>query len=340
MRRVKAIYVGAAAMGLCALWAAPSAALDPTKCKAKINSKDGVIFVETKAVSGTLLWGPEAGKEIYPLFNTSGVCVNPDPKKCELGAAATPERLYAPEGCTVYLKDTGDSSTCSAYIKKCVPGRRPCPSDMVAVGGFCIDKYEASVWNSPSGGTQYGAATDDYPCTDNGQNCTTIYARSVSGVMPSQYMTWFQAQQACQNVGKRLPTNAEWQQAVAGSPDPGGNNGTTDCNTDAAGAAVNTGSRSSCKSAAGAFDMVGNLWEWVADWVPKSTTCPFWGAFSDDVHCFAGADTGANTGPGALLRGGDFNDDTYAGPLAVGGGIQPFTLGGGLFNGVGFRCAR
>ena len=122
-------------------------------------------------------------------------------------------------------------STCSAYIKKCVPGRRPCPSDMVSVGGFCIDKYEASVWDSPTGTTQYGVGVDDYPCSDNGQNCTNIYARSVAGVLPSAWITWFQAQQACHNVGKRLPTNAEWQQAVAGTPDPGPDNGTTDCNT-------------------------------------------------------------------------------------------------------------
>jgi signal transduction histidine kinase len=42
--------------------------------------------------------------------------------------------------------------------------------------------------------------------------------------------------------------------------------------------AVATGSRSSCKSARGAFDMVGNLYEWVADWVPRSTACGTWSA--------------------------------------------------------------
>jgi formylglycine-generating enzyme required for sulfatase activity len=58
---------------------------------------------------------------------------------------------------------------------------------------------------------------------------------------------------------------------VAGTPDPGPDDGTTDCNTASVFTAVATGSRSSCESSDGAFDMVGNLFEWVADWVPRST---------------------------------------------------------------------
>ena len=122
-----------------------------------------------------------------------------------------------------------------------------------------MDKYEASVWRVPNptttnkglvakiqqgeataalltagGATLLGTTTDDYaPCADSGQNCTNdIYAVSLPGVTPSAFITWFQAQQACKNAGKRLPSNAEWQAAVAGTPDPGPDNGTTDCNTD------------------------------------------------------------------------------------------------------------
>ena len=42
---------------------------------------------------------------------------------------------------------------------------------MVTAGAVCIDKYEASVWSSPTGGTQSASTTDDYPCDDNGQDC-------------------------------------------------------------------------------------------------------------------------------------------------------------------------
>jgi formylglycine-generating enzyme required for sulfatase activity len=237
-----------------------------------------------------------------------------------------------------------------------------CTKDMVKSGSTCIDTYEASVWRVPdplgtnkrlvrkikagrataallsaAGATQLGTAGDDYaPCTADGQNCTNdIYAVSLAGVTPSAYITWFQAQQACKNSQKRLPSNAEWQAAVAGTPDPGPDNGTTDCNTNSAFAAVNTGSRSSCVSADGAFDMVGNLYEWVADWVPASTVCPGWGGFSNDQMCLSGASTTAN-GPGALLRGGAFNNGTVAGPFAVIGSL----LASDSNNNVGFRCAR
>ena len=97
---------------------------------------------------------------------------------------------------------------------------------------------------------------------------------SLPGVTPSANVTWFQAQAACKNAGKRLPSNAEWQAAVAGTPDPGPDNGTTDCNTASAfnGGRHRLAQRPACRRD-GAFDMVGNVYEWVADWVPRSTAC-------------------------------------------------------------------
>src|SRR5215470_7582356 len=136
---------------------------------------------------------------------------------------------------------------------------RQCAADAVVAGTICLDRYEASVWRVPNptttnailvrriqlgratqadlmagGATQLGTASADYaPCADSGQNCTNdIYAVSLPSVLPSANITWFQAQQACKNARKKLPTNAEWQAAVAGTPDPGPDNGTTDCKTD------------------------------------------------------------------------------------------------------------
>jgi formylglycine-generating enzyme required for sulfatase activity len=239
---------------------------------------------------------------------------------------------------------------------------RKCPGDAVVAGTVCLDTYEASVWRVPDstttnlflvrkiqqgkatradltagGATQLGTASDDYaPCANNGQNCANdIYAVSLPSEIPSANISWFQAQEACANAGKRLPTSAEWQVGANGTPDPGPDNGTTDCNTTSGAGVANTGSRSACVSARGAFDMVGNLEEWVADWVPRSTGCPNWASFSNDGMCLSGASTTAN-GPGALSRGGSFVDGTKAGPLTVLGGRLPsFSL-----SLIGFRCAR
>jgi formylglycine-generating enzyme required for sulfatase activity len=208
------------------------------------------------------------------------------------------------------------------------------PSDeMIWVGGVCIDKDEASIWDAPVGGNQIiGTSPEDY-CDRTGQNCDSIYARSVAGVEPALFITWFQAQQALANSGKRLPTNAEWQMAARGTPDDTGQE-TTPCNTRSE-RLQNTGASPGCVSDWGAFDMVGNVWEWVADWVPASTTCVGWGSLSDDFMCLAGASTTA-TGPGAIIRGGWYSDGSSAGPLAIWGLFQPNLSG----PGIGFRGAR
>src|SRR6266540_6583615 len=73
------------------------------------------------------------------------------------------------------------------------------------------------------------------------------------------------------NAGKRLLTNSEWRVAAFGTPDPGATgDGVTTCNTAAAGLMA-TGSARSCLSGVGVFDMIGNLWEWVADWIQGDT---------------------------------------------------------------------
>jgi hypothetical protein len=166
-----------------------------------------------------------------------------------------------------------------------------CPPDSVKVGNVCIDLYEASVWSIPpsnkklvkkvqagtatlalltaGGATQLSPSTScgpsfpaNFPASGQwspvaGSNPPSpgVYAVSIAGVRPSACVTWFQAAQACRLSGKRLVTNLEWQDAAAGTPDPGTDNGTSDCNISAAGDAVNTGSRSSCKSSWGVFDM-------------------------------------------------------------------------------------
>jgi len=161
-------------------------------------------------------------------------------------------------------------------------------------------------------------------------------------VHPSACITWFQANQACLLSGKRLLTNREWQGAAAGTPDPGTDNGTTDCNISAAGDAVNAGSRSSCKSSWGVFDMVGNVDEWVADWADRANVgCTDWttqtGIAGGDFSCFGGNGSGGfNQIPGALVRGGGFGNGMFAGVFAVDSSFVPSSSIG--FR--GFRCAR
>jgi formylglycine-generating enzyme required for sulfatase activity len=238
-----------------------------------------------------------------------------------------------------------------------------CAPDAVQVGPTCVDTYEASVWSIPAantklitkvqagtatladltagGATQVGPSVSCSPFSAfpssfdlTGNWTAPLYAASIAGVSPTACATWFQAEQACALSGKRLLTNQEWQRAAAGTPDPGTDNGTTDCNISAAGGPVNTGSRAACVSNWGAKDMVGNVWEWVGDW-GEAWDCITWsGTFGSDVSCRSGIPLGG-TIPGVFGRGGAWFNGTAAGVFAVGG-----ALASDAGNEVGFRCAR
>lgn len=145
--------------------------------------------------------------------------------------------------------------------------------EVVAVGDFWIDRYELSVWDTPScDGTQFGADVDDYADAlfwPNGNWDAPLYACSLEEVVPATNITWFQAQQVCELSGKSLCTNAQWQAAVV-------NVAISACNTGGHGegyvggepglTGALDGGGDGCVSNWGAMDQVGNLWEWVADW--------------------------------------------------------------------------
>jgi sulfatase-modifying factor enzyme 1 len=226
-----------------------------------------------------------------------------------------------------------------------------CAPSSVPVGAVCVDKYEASVWETTdaaviakiragtvtlaelqaAGAVQRGAASDDYGagCPDSGNGCVNFYAVSIAGVTPSRFVTWTQAAAAARNAKKRLLTNAEWQAAALGTPDAG-----PPCVIDPGNTQPGPTGTAGCVSDTGVFDMVGNVSEWVADWFPRSTACPPNPFGLPDYNCIGGADTLA--GPGALWRGGAFSFGTNAGVFAISSENVPSFSN----DRIGFRAAR
>jgi formylglycine-generating enzyme required for sulfatase activity len=242
---------------------------------------------------------------------------------------------------------------------------------MVRVGDFWVDRYEASVWSGVEcEGTPYGESPglDDYPAAfpDNGNvvpPAAVPFACSRVEVPPSAMLTWFQAAQACVAAGKELVTDAQWQAAVAGTVDPGANDGGVNagCNTAttsgvvrATGFAGGTPAQpGTCVSLWGVEDMIGNLWEMTADW--HSTGLPWqdsaftdsagahpWpaGYGTDGTYNLNGRATGPNGWqdgrPAMAMRGGDFGSGADAGAFALSLSEGPDAFGAT----VGFRCAR
>jgi hypothetical protein len=250
-----------------------------------------------------------------------------------------------------------------------------CPADAVSAGPTCVDKYEASLWTIPAkstrlinkvrqgkakladltegGATQLGAAPNccqqvdpNYGnCLDNpygagfpfsGNWTSPVYAVSVAGTLPSGCVTYFQAEQACALSGKRLVTNNEWQRAAAGTPDPGTDDGTTDCNVLSPAFSL-TGARSTCQSSWGAYDMVGNVDEMTADWdeLFNKVSANYGPQFGGDLSAIGG-DGNAAVFPAPIIRGGAAFSGAGAGVFAA---RTSFGAGAAIRE-VGLRCAR
>lgn len=132
-------------------------------------------------------------------------------------------------------------------------GSGACPAGMVAlkVDGevLCADAYEASP--SAKCPNQSPRSVLQSEQNMNAENC---YAASVKGAQPWSFISLPQAQRACAAAGKRLPTSDEWYHIALGT-DP------TLCVTK--GDTPRGTGDAQCISTIGAFDLIGNVWEWV-----------------------------------------------------------------------------
>ena len=106
------------------------------------------------------------------------------------------------------------------------------------LGDYCIDRYEAVIATQDFAeagceegvGRRYGEngpGGDDYPAgfpdTVNQANQTEPLYACVNitdpvNILPSRWMTYYQAKTACENSGKRLCDQAEWELSCAGDP--------------------------------------------------------------------------------------------------------------------------
>ena len=149
------------------------------------------------------------------------------------------------------------------------------PNHDVYVDTFYIDTYEVTNGRYLQFLTETGHRIPQHP-SDPSKGLWKGNTMPESVVdLPVINVDWYDAKSYCEWADKRLPTEAEWEKAAKGPNDwrfPWGDVEPTDRHLNynqvwhGEATLVPVGIYEPGKSPYGAYDMAGNVWEWVADW--------------------------------------------------------------------------
>lgn len=226
----------------------------------------------------------------------------------ESSAAPAPKApagmAYVPGGTFMMGRDDGDE-----YER---------PAHSVAVKPFFIDVNEVTRQQYRQFVNQTGHAA---PANWSGYPDST-------GNWPVTDVTWDDANAYAKWVGKRLPTEEEWEFAARGSDGrryPWGNNWQSgNANADDASKALAYVGSYKGASPYGVIDMVGNAWEWTAT---RLAPYPGGGQLSNQT-----------TGDLRVIRGGSYAESKDEATTTLRRGYP--ARGNYDYNRTGFRCAK
>jgi formylglycine-generating enzyme required for sulfatase activity len=196
------------------------------------------------------------------------------------------------------------------------------PPHRVHLDAYYIDRYETTnaLYRTFVSATGRQAPSSWNDPTFNGDTQPVVGA------------SWHDADAYCRWVGKRLPTEAEWEKAARGTDGrkyPWGDPweaSRTNSDESKLGSTSRVGSYPTGLSPYDVHDMAGNVWEWVSDW------------YSYDYYSRSPGRNpkGPSSGTARVLRGGSWLSEAVRLRAAYRYSYSP----GYRFEDVGFRCAK
>jgi formylglycine-generating enzyme required for sulfatase activity len=193
------------------------------------------------------------------------------------------------------------------------------PPHEVFVSAFWIDQTEITNLMYAKCIKAGSCELPEYTAEGNVPQNTDYFEDAANADHPIVEVDWFEAQSYCEWAGRRLPTEAEWEKAARGTDAlefPWGNEFDSmlanycdvNCPVEYAEEYLSefndgysytspVGSYPDGKSPYGAFDMAGNVWEWIADW------------YDEEYYSVSPNEnpTGPSSGESKVLRGGNFH---------------------------------
>lgn len=204
------------------------------------------------------------------------------------------------------------------------------PTHRVSLHAFYIDKFEvtngrfAKYVEAIQSEPPWGFADKDTPVTHADR--------------PVRWVNWMDAMGYCLWIGKRLPTEAEWEKAARGTDErmyPWGNDPPTPVHAvyglkEGGAETVSViGNHHMGQSPYGVQDLAGNLYEWVMDWYDADY-------YSNFINSPAINPRGPSEGTAKVQRGGSYINTPYRLRTSFRTKGDPAEQD----PNVGFRCAQ
>ena len=281
-------------------------------------------------------WSRSVTVKNYDTINSVPTIVPPD------NASVGSSWFQAKDGMTMVYVPAGEfemGSRVATSLVECRKFRNDCddvyrfPTDLAPIHTVYLDDYwidQTEVTNAMYAKCVSATACDSLDNSWRGDNA------------PVSYVSWEDANKYCSWVGRRLPTEAEWEKAarggLTGQTYPWGDIEPTREYGSQNGASFKSDRPKNVASynpnGYGVYDMAGNVNEWVSDWYDEIYY------ENSPLSNPLGADAPLNPDKGdvRLTRGGSWRSSPYRLQVSL---RFTYVMGVGFpLDDIGFRCVR